>query len=94
MDPISIKVPTVFPMVSLVGPGDSYLRILESNFPQLSITVRGNEIYVNGDAEKAKIFSELIEELIALLRSGQNLNADMVIRCIGMINQNPTEHPA
>jgi phosphate starvation-inducible PhoH-like protein len=49
MDPIVIKVPTVFPMVSLVGPSDSYLRILESSFPQLSITVRGNEIYVKGD---------------------------------------------
>lgn len=94
MDPIVIKVPTVFPMVSLVGPGDSYLRIFESSFPQLSITVRGNEIYVNGDEQKTKIFSTLIEELITLLRAGQNLNADMVIRCIGMINQTPTEHPA
>ena len=81
-------------MVSLVGPGDSYLRIFESSFPQLSITVRGNEIYVNGDEQKTKIFSTLIEELITLLRAGQNLNSDMVIRCIGMINQTPTEHPA
>jgi len=94
MDPIVIKVPTVFPMVSLVGPSDSYLRILESSFPQLSITVRGNEIYVKGDEDKARVFTGLIEELIALLRSGQNLNTDMVSRSVGMVNQNPTEHPA
>ena len=90
MDPIVIKVPTVFPMVSLVGPSDSYLRILESSFPQLSITVRGNEIYVKGDEDKARVFTGLIEELIALLRSGQNLTADMVSRSVGMVNQNPT----
>ena len=94
MDPIVIKVPTAFAMVALVGPSDSYLRILESEFSQLSITVRGNEIYVKGAIEVAKQFESLVEELIAILRSGQNLNDDMVRRSIGMIKQDPTEHPA
>ena len=94
MDPIVIKVPTAFAMVALVGPSDSYLRILESEFSQLSITVRGNEIYVKGEIEVAKQFEGLVEELIAILRSGQNLNVDMVRRSIGMIKQDPTEHPA
>ena len=94
MDPIVIKVPTAFAMVALVGPSDSYLRILESEFSQLSITVRGNEIYVTGEIEVAKQFEGLVEELIAILRSGQNLNVDMVRRSIGMIKQDPTEHPA
>jgi phosphate starvation-inducible PhoH-like protein len=90
MDPIVIKVPTAFAMVALVGPSDSYLRILESEFSQLSITVRGNEIYVKGEIEVAKQFEGLVEELIAILRSGQNLNVDMVRRSIGMIKQDPT----
>ena len=94
MEPIVIKVPTVFPMVALVGPGDSYLRILENQFPQLAITVRGNEIYVKGEIEVSKQFEGLVEELITILRSGQNLNSDMVSRSIGMIKQDPTEHPA
>ena len=94
MDPIVIKVPTAFAMVALVGPSDSYLRILESEFSQLSITVRGNEIYVKGEIEVAKQFEGLVEELIAILRSGQNLNTDMVRRSIGMIKQDPAEHPA
>jgi phosphate starvation-inducible PhoH-like protein len=62
MDPIVIKVPTAFAMVALVGPSDSYLRILESEFSQLSITVRGNEIYVKGEIEVAKQFEGLVEE--------------------------------
>ena len=94
MDPIVIKVPAAFAMVTLVGPADSYLRILENHFPQLAITVRGNEIYVKGEIEQSKQFVGLVEELIAILRSGQNLNADMVRRSIGMIKQDPAEHPA
>jgi phosphate starvation-inducible PhoH-like protein len=94
MDPIVIKVPAAFPMVTLVGPSDSHLRILENQFPQLSITVRGNEIYVKGEIEEAKKFVDLIDELIAILRSGQSLTADMVQRSIGMIKQDPAEHPA
>ena len=81
-------------MVALVGPRDDYLRILEKEFSNLAITVRGNEIYVKGDSDKVKVFTDLIEELIAILRSGQNLNHDMVIRSISMINQVPAEHPA
>lgn len=94
MDPIVIKVPAAFSMVSLVGPGDSFLRVLEVEFPQLSVTVRGNEIYVKGDSETSKRFEELVNELIAILRSGQNLNIDMVRRSIGMIKHDPIEHPA
>ena len=94
MDPIVVKIPAAFAMVTLVGPGDANLRILEDHFPQLSITVRGNEIYVKGDAEASKQFVTLVEELITILRSGQNLNSDMVRRSIGMIKQNPIEHPA
>ena len=52
MDPIVVKIPAAFAMVTLVGPGDANLRILENHFPQLAITVRGNEIYVKGDAEE------------------------------------------
>ena len=94
MDPIVIKVPTAFPMVALVGPSDCHLRILENKFPQLAITVRGNEIYVKGEADLAKQFSGLVEELIAILRGGQNLTTDMVARSIEMIKQDPAQHPA
>ena len=93
MDPRVITVPTALPMVALVGPSDTYLRILEEEFPEVDITVRGNEIYLKGDSNKIKILSDLILELILILRSGQNLSADMINRSVGMISQIPAEHP-
>lgn len=93
MDPRVITVPTALPMVALVGPSDTYLRILEKEFPEVDITVRGNEIYLKGDSNKIKILSDLILELILILRSGQNLSADMINRSVGMISQIPAEHP-
>jgi phosphate starvation-inducible PhoH-like protein len=94
MDPRVITVPTALPMVALVGPSDTYLRILEKEFPEVDITVRGNEIYLKGDSNKIKILSDLILELILILRSGQNLSAELINRSIGMINRIPAEHPA
>jgi phosphate starvation-inducible protein PhoH and related proteins len=94
MDPRVIKLPAAFSMVALVGPNDSYFRILENRFPALAITIRGNEIYVKGETDQVTQFSDLVEELIAILRGGQNLNEDMVIRSVSMIKQDPTQHPA
>jgi len=94
MEPRIIKLPAAFSMVALVGPNDSYFRILENRFPALAITIRGNEIYVKGDADQVKQFSELVEELIAILRGGQNLTEDMVARSVSMIKQDPVQHPA
>ncbi len=94
MEPRIIKLPAAFSMVALVGPNDSYFRILENRFPELAITIRGNEIYVKGDADQVKQFSDLVEELIAILRGGQNLTEDMVARSVAMIKQDPTQHPA
>ncbi|CAB4331427.1 MAG: AAA family ATPase [Actinobacteria bacterium] len=94
MEPRIIKLPAAFSMVALVGPNDAYFRILENRFPELAITIRGNEIYVKGDLQEVKQFSELVEELIAILRGGQNLTEDMVTRSVSMIKQDPTAHPA
>ena len=94
MEPRIIKLPAAFSMVALVGPNDSYFRILENRFPELAITIRGNEIYVKGDTDQVKQFSDLVEELIAILRGGQNLTEDMVARSVSMIKQDPAQHPA
>jgi len=67
---------------------------LENRFPELAITIRGNEIYVKGENDQVTQFSDLVEELIAILRGGQNLNEDMVIRSVSMIKQDPAQHPA
>ena len=52
MERTLITVPTAIPMVALVGPADKNLREIESAFPNVSLTVRGNEIALRGDLEE------------------------------------------
>ena len=97
MDPVKtalITVPTAIPMVALTGPQDSHLRIFEKTFPNISITVRGNEIFAGGDLAQIAKFEGLVRELLVLLRAGQSLNADAVLRSIEMFNHEPADHPA
>ena len=81
-------------MVSLVGPNDSYIKILEGAFPNIAITVRGNEIHATGLATEVKRFEEVLKEFLVLLRGGQILNEDTVLRALAMFNNDPQYHPA
>ena len=74
MEPALITVPTAIPMVALVGAHDAYLRILDSTFTDLTITVRGNEIFAHGDLSQLAQFDALVRELLVLLRAGQSLS--------------------
>jgi phosphate starvation-inducible PhoH-like protein len=94
MELATITVPSAIPMVALVGPGDSYLRIIEKTFPDIRVTVRGNEIFAKGDEIQVVKFEFLIKELLVLLRSGQGLSDDAVMRSIAMTNHDPVDHPA
>jgi len=89
-----ITVPTAIPMVSLVGAQDAHLRIFEKTFPDISITVRGNEIFAGGDLAQLAKFEGLVRELLVLLRAGQHLNSDAILRSIEMFNHEPADHPA
>jgi phosphate starvation-inducible protein PhoH and related proteins len=89
-----ITVPPAIPMVALVGAHDSHLRILEATFPDITITVRGNEIFAKGDPDQLHNCESLIREFLLILRSGQELSDDVVLRCIAMVKQNQIEHPA
>jgi phosphate starvation-inducible PhoH-like protein len=92
--PALITVPVAVPMVALTGPQDAYLREIESAFPLLAITVRGNEIFVKGDLEQSSKFEGLIAELLVILRSGQQLTPDSVRQSLAMVSRVPADHPA
>jgi phosphate starvation-inducible PhoH-like protein len=94
MESALITVPTAIPMVALVGPNDAYLRILESTFTKVVITVRGNEIFVKGDLEESAALESLIKELLVLLRGGQALTIDSIERAVAMVKHIPQDHPA
>ncbi|MFM8620704.1 MAG: PhoH family protein [Candidatus Nanopelagicaceae bacterium] len=94
MERTLITVPTAIPMVALVGPADNNLREIESAFPNVSMTVRGNEIALRGDVEECERVEQLVTELLVVLRSGQDINPEVIKRSISMLKSHPQKHPA
>jgi phosphate starvation-inducible PhoH-like protein len=89
----TIEIPNSQPMVALLGSNDEYLRQIENAFPTVDVLVRGNEITLDGSAEDIAIIDTLIAEMLAMLRTGQALNAESVERSISMLRSGtrPTE---
>jgi phosphate starvation-inducible PhoH-like protein len=82
----TVIVPGGHLMPALVGQRDAHLRQIERAFPESQVSVRGNEISVDGP--QATQVGQLFEELVLLLQHGQDLDDANVARSIGMIQQN------
>jgi len=90
----TIVVPPSLPTVTLFGPGDEFLRVIEKAFPAVDLHARGNEITARGPAEDVTRVQRLIDELVVIVRSGQGLTSEAVERSIAMMTGSPTESPA
>ncbi|TQS64042.1 PhoH family protein, partial [Salmonella enterica subsp. enterica serovar Typhimurium] len=60
-------------MVQLLGPQDRLLRVVEKEHPAVAVHVRGNEVTLTGDADAVASARVLVDELIAMTRSGAGL---------------------
>src|SRR5699024_916462 len=60
-------------MVQLLGPQDRLLTRIEHEHPDVSVHVRGNKITLTGPTESVAATRELIEQLLVLVRNGQDL---------------------
>lgn len=65
-------------MVQLLGPNDRLLRMVERQHPGVKIHVRGNEITLTGEAKPVEAAQALIEELLVMTKSGQDLSPEDV----------------
>ena len=81
----TVVVPTSIPMVSLVGSRDELIRVVETNYPNVDVLVRGNEIALTGPEKQVRQIENLIAELIVVLRTGQGLTPDAIARAINML---------
>jgi len=81
----TVVVPTSLPMVSLVGSRDELIRVVENNYPDVDVLVRGNEISLIGPDKRVRQIENLISELIIILRTGQGLTPDAIERAINML---------
>ncbi|MEV0962268.1 MULTISPECIES: PhoH family protein [unclassified Streptomyces] len=80
-------VPAKHPMVTVLGSGDSLLRVIEKAFPAVDIHVRGNVISAVGDERHVALVQRLFDEMMLVLRTGQPMTEDAVERSIAMLRE-------
>ena len=89
----TVTVPASIPMVSVLGPRDEFLRIVEREFAA-DIHSRGNTVTITGAPAEAALVERLLDEMVTLLRTGQGLTGEMVERSISMLRTETQERPA
>jgi phosphate starvation-inducible PhoH-like protein len=60
-------------MVRLLGPQDRLLETIEQQFPTVDVMVRGNRIRLTGEQADVDAAERLVQELLQLVRSDQDL---------------------
>ncbi len=60
-------------MVRLLGPQDRLLQTIEKQYPLVDVLVRGNHISLSGDAGQVHAARDLVDELVLMVRGGQDL---------------------
>ncbi len=89
----TVVVPASVNMVSLLGPGDEHLSLIESAF-DADIHVRGNEITLHGQPPEIALAERLLDELVTIIRTGQGITPETVERVIAMLRTETKERPA
>jgi phosphate starvation-inducible PhoH-like protein len=89
----TLVVPGEQAMVALLGARDQLLRVIESRLDS-DIHVRGNEITITGAPGDNATAVRMFEELLELIKSGQNLTPDSVTRVHGILTAETGERPA
>ncbi|MGI8646322.1 MAG: PhoH family protein [Nocardioides sp.] len=88
-----VVVPNSVNMVSVLGPGDEHLALIEKAFAA-DVHVRGNRISLAGEPGEVALAERLIDELVTIIRTGQGVSPETVERVIGMLRVETTERPA
>src|SRR4051794_17802635 len=92
----TVVVPGSIDMVSLLGPGDDHLDLIERSF-DLTLHVRGNRITLEGDHREVALAVRLFDELVTLIRMGQGIGVETVERVLSLLRTealSPGERPA
>ena len=80
-----ITIPAAHPMVSVLGSGDSILRVIEKSFPEVDFHARGNEITASGPRAEVDLVERLFQEILIVLRTGVPLTDDTVARAVSAL---------
>ena len=89
----TVIVPNSIDMVSVLGPGDEHLRLIERAF-DATVHVRGNRITLAGDSAEVATAERLLDEIVTIVRTGQGVTGETVERIIQMLRTETQERPA
>ncbi len=89
----TVVVPSSINMVSLLGPGDEHLSLMEKAFA-VDLHVRGNQITLRGVPAEVALAERMLEELVTIIRTGQGMTTETVGRVITMLRAETAERPA
>src|SRR6478735_1503507 len=89
----TVVVPASINMVSLLGPGDEHLAIIERSFGA-DVHVRGNRVTLYGEPGEVALAERLLDELVTIIRTGQGVTPETVERVLSMLRAETTERPA
>jgi len=88
-----VVIPTSINMVSLLGPGDEHLAVIERAF-DADVHVRGNQVTLTGEPGEIALAERLLDELVTIIRTGQGVTVETVERVLHMLRAETTERPA
>ena len=72
--------------ITLFGPSDAYLKIIEEKL-DLSIVTRGGEVSVSGDKAKVQIVEEVLRGLLTLVRRGIAISERDVVYAVQLAEE-------
>jgi phosphate starvation-inducible PhoH-like protein len=74
-------------MVALFGSEDRLLKTLESTYPEVEVHARGNTVILQGKSSQVAAAKQLVEEMIELIKAGQDLLPQDFTRSARMIDE-------
>lgn len=81
---ITLPIPADLSPALLVGPQDEYLHLIEDAFTA-RITMRGNEVHIQGSALEVQSLTTLFTDLIKILEAGETIGRDDVKRSLALL---------
>mgnify|MGYP002724172366 FL=1 len=87
----SLVVPEGVDLVTILGPADKTVRVLEKGFPSISILVHGRTLSIAGDETQVNTARSVLNELVRLAQSGSPLDAEGVKHAVGLLANTPMQ---
>lgn len=72
-------------MVSVLGPQDNHISLIEQTFPGLSLRPKGLDLVVTGPSEAVTLTLRLLGELLALVQADTLISQQVVSRLLSML---------